>query len=192
MMTQTQNALPTNSSGGNGASPREASTKKQFSGQNTAIGHVGLHAANPAASAQFYQDVFGMEIIGGSASDHPIGASAFLSSRPNEESHAIALFADPVYTHVAFKVSSLAEFRSFHARVVKKNIPIKFLFNHHVAFALYFEDPDGNMIEVFWPTGDLSWKQPQVEPLDLSQPDEVLLKEITASSVRKPTGVTEN
>jgi len=65
--------------------------------------------------------------------------------------------------------------------VVEKNIPIKSVFNHRVSFAFYFDDPDGNMIEVYWPTGDLSWRQPQAEPLDLSQPDEVLLEKITAT-----------
>jgi hypothetical protein len=39
----------------------------------------------------------------------------------------------------------------------------------------------GNTIEVYWATGDLSRKQPYVEPLDLSQPDDVLLEEITAT-----------
>jgi catechol-2,3-dioxygenase len=180
-MTPTRNALPTHLNGGKGASATEASTTKQFARQDTAIGHVGLHAANPAASARFYQDVFGMEIVGESASDHPLGASVFLSSRPDEESHEIALLADPVYAHVAFRVSSLAELRSFHARVVEKNIPVKFVFNHRAAFAFYFEDPDGNMIEVYWPTGDLSWRQPVVEPLDLSQPDEVLLAGLTVT-----------
>jgi len=92
------------------------------------------------------------------------------------------LFANPVFAHTAFKVSSLAEFRSIHARVVGKNITIKFVFNHGVSFAFYFDDPDGNMIEVYWPTGDLSWRQPYVEPLDLSQPDEALIETITASS----------
>jgi catechol-2,3-dioxygenase len=86
-----------------------------------------------------------MEIVGGSTPDHPLGASAFLASRPDEESHDIALFANPEVAHVAFKfkVSSLTEFRSFHARVVEKNVPIKFVFNHRVAFAFYFNDPDG-------------------------------------------------
>jgi catechol-2,3-dioxygenase len=177
MMTQTQNAIPTHLNGGKGAPAKEASTRKQFPRQNTVIGHVGLHATNPAASAEFYRNVFGMEITGGgSASDHPLGATAFLSSRPDEEPHEIALFARPVYAHTAFKVPSLAEFRSFHARLLEKNIPVKFVFNHGVSFAFYFEDPDGNMIEVYWPTGDMSWRQPFVEPLDLSQPDEVLLE----------------
>ena len=113
-----------------------------------------------------------MEIVGGTAPDHPLGATAFLSSRPDEESHEIALVADPAFAHIAFKVSSLAEFQSIHTRVVEKNIPIKFVFNHRVSFAFYFDDPDSNMIEVYWPTGDLSCTQPYAEPLDLSQPDE--------------------
>jgi catechol-2,3-dioxygenase len=155
--------------------PKEASRGCR----NTGIHHVGLRAANPAASAEFYRDVLGMRIIGGSAPDHPIGATAFLSSRPDEESHEIALFANPAFAHVAFKVSSLAELRSFYARVVDRNIPIKLLANHGVSFAFYFDDPDGNMIEVYWPTGDLSRSlQPQLEPLDLSQPDEALLEKI--------------
>src|SRR5215469_9968681 len=147
---------------------------------NTGIHHVGLRAANPAASAEFYRDVLGMRIVGGSAPDHPIGATAFLSSRPDEESHEIALFANPAFAHVAFKVSSLAELRSFYSRVVERNVPIKFLANHGVSFAFYFDDPDGNMIEVYWPTGKLSRSlQPHMEPLDLSQPDEALLEGIT-------------
>jgi mannose-6-phosphate isomerase-like protein (cupin superfamily)/catechol 2,3-dioxygenase-like lactoylglutathione lyase family enzyme len=149
--------------------------------RNTGIHHVGLRATNPAASAKFYSDILGMEIVGGSSPDHPFGATAFLSSRPDEESHEIALFANPAFAHVAFKVSSLAEFRSFHAGVVQRNIPIKFLANHGISFAFYFDDPDGNMVEVYWPTGDLSPRQPAMEPLDLSQPDEALLEKIAVT-----------
>jgi catechol-2,3-dioxygenase len=173
--------LHTSLSRGKAWSAKEASMRKQAGCRNTGIHHVGLRATNPAASAEFYRDVLGMEIVGGTAPDHPLGATAFLSSRPDEESHEIALFANPVFAHTAFKVSSLAEFRSSHARVVEKNIPINFVFNHHVSFAFYFDDPDGNMIEVYWPTGDLSWRQPEAEPLDLSQPDEALLEKITAT-----------
>ena len=122
---------------------REASMRKRPGCRNTGIHHVGLRATNPAASAEFYRDVLGMEIVGGSGPDYPLGATAFLSSRPDEESHEIALFANPVFAHIAFKVSSLAELRSFHARVVEKKIPIKFVFNHHVSFAFYFDDHCG-------------------------------------------------
>lgn len=150
--------------------------QNQTTCQNTGVHHVGLHASDPAASAEFYKDVLGMQLVGGSSADHPLGASAFLSSRPDEESHEIALFANPALAHLAFKVSSLAELRSFHSRIVEKSIPIKFMFNHGASFAFYFNDPDGNLIEVYWPTGDHRLKQPQLFPLDLSQSDEVLLQ----------------
>ena len=143
--------------------------------RNTGVHHVGLHAKDPAATAEFYRSLLGMQIVGGSGPEHPVGASAFLSSRPDEESHEIALFANPIYAHVAFKVPSLAELRSLHARVVERKIPIKFTFNHGVSFAFYFDDPDGHMVEVYWPTGaPQSYRQPHVEPLDLTQSDELL------------------
>ena len=88
------------------------------------------------------------------------------------------MFANPALGHLAFKVSSLAELRSFHARILEKSIPIKFMFNHGASFAFYFDDPDGNMIEVYWPTSNDRLKQPQLFPLDLSQPDEVLLQKL--------------
>ena len=188
-MTQTLNASHARLSGNKKSLATEASAGKQAGRQNTRIGHVGLHAINPVASAEFYKDVFGMEITGGSASEHPLGATAFLTSRPGEEPHDIALVANPEFAHIAFKVSSLAEFRSFHARVVEKKIPIKFVFNHHESFAFYFDDPDGNMIEVYWPTGDLSWRQPYAEPLDLSQPDEVLLGKITMQNTPSSSSI---
>ncbi len=148
---------------------------------NTGIHHVGLRASNPTASAEFFGDVLGMEIVGGSLPDHPLGESASLSRRPDEESYEIALFANPALAHIAFKVSSLAEFRSFYGRVVQRNVAIKFTANHHASFAFDFDDPDGNLIEVYWPAGDLSKRQPQTESLDLSQPDEVLLEKITVT-----------
>ena len=181
-MAQTLNALDTSLSRNKESLAKEAPTGKPAGRQETSIGHVGLHVSNPTASAEFYGDVFGMEITGGSASDHPLGATVFLTSRPGEEPHKIALVANPEFAHVAFKVPSLAEFRSFHARVVEKKIPIKFALNHHESFAFYFDDPDGNVIEVYWPTGDLSQRQPYLEPLDLSQPDAALLEKITATT----------
>jgi catechol-2,3-dioxygenase len=157
----------------------ESEVSNQVTCGNTGIHHVGLHATNPVASAEFYRDVLGMQIVAGSDPGHPLGAAAFLSSRPDEEHHEIALFADPTFAHIAFKVSSLSEFRSFHARVVEKNIPIKFVFNHGVSFAFYFGDPDGHMIEVYWPTGALdSYPQPYAEALDLALPDEALLEHL--------------
>jgi catechol-2,3-dioxygenase len=151
--------------------------------RNTGVHHVGLYAKDPSASAKFYRDLLNMQIVGGSGPENPLGASAFLCSRPDEESHEIALFANPVYAHVAFKVSSLVELRSLHTRVVERGIPIKFAFNHGVSFAFYFDDPDGHMIEVYWPTGSpQSYRQPYAERLDLTQPADLLLEKVAHGS----------
>ena len=44
---------------------------------NVGIHHVGLYVKDPARSAEFYRDIFGMQVVGGTPSDTPgIGASA--------------------------------------------------------------------------------------------------------------------
>ncbi len=57
--------------------------------------HVGLYARNPAALAEFCRDVMGMQLVGGSDASHPLGLTAFLSGRPGEESHEIAILTNP-------------------------------------------------------------------------------------------------
>jgi catechol 2,3-dioxygenase-like lactoylglutathione lyase family enzyme len=154
---------------------------KRATCRNTGVHHVGLHVKDPAASARFYEDILGMQTVGGSAADHPLGATAFLCSRSDEESHEIALFANPVFAHVAFKVASLDEWRAVHAKVVARGIPIRFAFNHGVSLAFYFTDPDGHMIEVYLPTGALDeYRQPYAEPLDIAKAGEVL-RQITGA-----------
>jgi catechol-2,3-dioxygenase len=139
--------------------------------------HVGMYAKDSAALAEFYRDVMGMQIVGGSDASHPIGPSAFLSSRPEEEAHEIAIFSTPEFAHSAFKVGSLAALQRFYQKIVGRGIAILFQFNHGVSFAFYFHDPEGNMIEVYWPTG-LDIRQPSVQPIDLVRPEEELLKEL--------------
>jgi len=156
--------------------------QKESHCSNTGVHHVGLYSKNPAVTAEFYRDVVGMQIVGGSSAEHPIGATAFLCSRPEEEGHEIALVANPEFRHVAFKVASLAELRSFYQRVCGRQIKVKLVFNHVSSLAFYFDDPDGNMIEVYWPTG-LEGRQPIAEPLDLTQSEEAL---------RAKLGITED
>jgi catechol-2,3-dioxygenase len=84
---------------------------------------------------------------------------------------------------VAFKVSTLAELRALHARVLARGLAIKLAFNHGVSFAFYFDDPDGNMVEVYWPTGALQqYHQPYAEPLDLNLSDEALLAQVATAT----------
>ena len=144
---------------------------QQESPQVIGVRHVGLSSRNPAALAEFYQAVLGLQVV--PTETAALGASAFLSSRPEEESHEIALFTNPEIRHVAFKVASLAELRSFYQRICARKLPVKMAANHGASLAFYFDDPDGNMIEVYWPTG-VKCRQPFIEPLDLTQREEAL------------------
>jgi catechol 2,3-dioxygenase-like lactoylglutathione lyase family enzyme len=109
---------------------------------NTGVHHVGLCVKDLAKSADSYRDVVGMQVVGGSAEDEPfIGASVFLSSRPDEESHEIALFTKPELQHIAFKVASLSELKAFYRRICARKLTVKMAFNHGASFAFYFDDP---------------------------------------------------
>jgi catechol 2,3-dioxygenase-like lactoylglutathione lyase family enzyme len=143
------------------------------------LGHVGMYARNPAALAEFYRDVMGMQVVGGSDGTHPLGPTAFLSSRPGEESHEIAIFSNPQLVHQAFRVGSLVELKRFYDKILARGIPIKFQFLHVVSIAFYFHDPEGNLIEVYWRTG-LEYPQPCAQEIDLSKTEEELLGALKA------------
>jgi catechol-2,3-dioxygenase len=143
--------------------------------------HVGMHAKDPAALAEFYRDVMGMQVVGGSEASHPLGLTAFLSSRPGEESHEIAMFANPQFAHYAFKVGSLSALKRFHQRINERGIPVILQFCHGVSLAFYFQDPEGNMIEVYWPTG-VQCRQPHAAPIDLTCPEAELLAQVKAQA----------
>jgi catechol 2,3-dioxygenase-like lactoylglutathione lyase family enzyme len=149
----------------------------------TGLGHVGMYARNPALLAEFYRDVMGMQIVGGSDANHPLGPTAFLSSRPGEEAHEIAIFSNPQLAHRAFKVESLAELKRFYHRIVGRGIPIKFQFHHGISIAFYFQDPEGNLIEVYWRTG-MEYPQPCAREIDLTKTEAELIAELNALTDR--------
>src|SRR4029453_17977697 len=102
-----------------------------------------------------------------------LGATAFLSSHPAEQSVDLALFANPAYQHTAFEVRSLADLRAAYQRVVERGVPVKMALNHGVSLSFYFDDPEGHLIEVYWPTG-IACQPRHGEPIDLTLPEEAL------------------
>jgi catechol-2,3-dioxygenase len=162
---------------------------KQETPHVSGVRHVGLGARDPAALATFYHDVLGLQAVGGSAAGtSALGATAFLSSHPDEESHDLALFADPALQHTAFKVRSLADLRAVYQRVLDRGVPVKMASNHGASLAFYFEDPEGHLLEVYWPTG-VRWRQPHVEPIDLTLSEEALRRVVAELANRRAPAV---
>ena len=141
------------------------------------VRHVGLSARDPTALAAFYHDVLGLQVVGSSTADPVFGVSAFLSSHPAEESHDLVFFTNPAFQHTAFKVWSLADLRAMYQRVLSRGVEVKRAFNHGVSIAFYFEDPEGHVIEVYWPTG-VAWRQPYGDPIDLTLSEEAIQRKV--------------
>ena len=138
------------------------------------VRHVGLSARDPAALATFYRDILGLQVVPTDTS--ALGATAFLSSHPAEGSLDLAFFANPAYQHTAFEVRSLADLRAFHQRVLGRGVPIKMALNHGVSLSFYFVDPEGHMVEVYWPTG-VACRPRHGEPIDLTRSEEALRRD---------------
>jgi catechol-2,3-dioxygenase len=159
---------------------KENMTNKKMP-QLIGVRHVGLSAQNPAVLAGFYHDVLGLDIV--PTDTAALGPNVFLSSHREQGSLDLAFFANPVLQHIAFEVSSLAELRAFHQRIIDRGLPIKLVLNHGVSLSFYFADPEGHMIEIYWPTG-IACIPRHGEPVDLTRSEEEVLETIGGSSER--------
>ena len=154
---------------------------QQESPQVIGVRHVGLSARDPAALAAFYRDVLGLQVVPTETS--ALGATAFLSSHPAEKSLDLAFFANPAYQHTAFEVRSLADLRAFHQRALGRGVPIKMALNHGVSLSFYFDDPEGHLIEVYWPTG-AACRPLHGDAIDLTRSEEALRRDVAALAAR--------
>lgn len=157
------------------------------------VRHVGLAAKNPAALAEFYRKVMGMTVVGESSADAFFGTTLFLSAHPEEEDHEMVFFDNPMLAHTAFKVASLGDLQTFYRQIKEQGLPIKVMLNHGGSLAFYFDDPEGNMIEIYWATG-VHVRQPYAHPIDLDLPEEELLRDVmrVAESFGLPVPSTFN
>ena len=140
----------------------------------TGLGHVGLYVKDPDVMIDFYSNFLGLTVTDRGENDRIV----FLSTRPGEEHHELALAKDETrhsdVQQLSFTVGSLADLRSFYAQIEERGFPIDRVISHGNAFGCYFRDPENNQIEVYWHTGK-EWPQPYGDPIDLSQSEEELL-----------------
>jgi catechol-2,3-dioxygenase len=145
------------------------------------VRHVGLSARDPDALAEFYHDVFGLQVVPVDTSG--LGAAAFLSSHPAEVPVDLTLFANPAYQHTAFEVRSLADLRALHQRFLDRGVHVKMALNHGVSLSFYFDDPEGRLIGVYWPTGVVC-RPRHGDAIDLTLPEEALRRNVARLAAR--------
>jgi catechol-2,3-dioxygenase len=134
--------------------------------------HAVLWVADTEASAEFYRQALGLEVV------HRRGSALFLSSPDSATDHDLGLFpAEQVsgstdrrvgLYHIAWEVATLAELVDARTRLDQLEALVGEN-NHGMSRSLYAKDPDGIEFEVMWevPLDLYHEDDPSNVPLDL-------------------------
>src|SRR5262249_792345 len=72
--------------------------------------------------------------------------------------------------HMAWMMSSLDDLKQLYQRLKDKDVPIKQVADHGISIGIYFEDPDGNGLEVSYDLPREQWpRQERLFAEDLVQ-----------------------
>ncbi len=142
------------------------------------LGHVGLYCTDVQKSLDFYTRILGLTVT----DEHPEGHIIFLSAQPDEEHHELALCPGRdapagarVVQQVSFIVENLSDLKRFYALLKSEGVKIRSVVTHGIALAIYFYDPDDNVVEIYAKT-PYKVPQPYSEDVDLDLDDEELMR----------------
>src|SRR5260370_25343557 len=121
------------------------------------IGHVLLRVADEEASKRFYRDALGFRV----AEQDPEHGGVFMTL--GDGFHTIDITQHPApqgaarpergglgLVHIAFKVASYAALRDAYAHLLASGVEIQRAIDHVCQRSLYFTDPDGNDLEIYY------------------------------------------
>jgi catechol-2,3-dioxygenase len=145
----------------------------------TSLGHIGLYVRDIERSKAFYRDMLGLDI----SDENPKTGSVFMTAKGRlKEHHELLLIpgreGGKVVQQISFHCASLADVKEFYQLFLQRNVPIIRTVSHGNAVGVYFQDPDGNQVEVYWQTG-IDWPQPFGKPVDLTASDEEIIANLT-------------
>lgn len=148
---------------------------------DTRVGHIHLKVSDLARAVAFYREVLGFEVqqtygnqaafLSAGGYHHHIGLNTWESrGGAAPEKGRTGLY------HVAFVYPDRASLGAALKQVVAAGVPLSGAADHGVSEAIYFDDPDGNGIEIYrdrpaaeWPR-DADGELKMVNaPLDLEE-----------------------
>ena len=143
-----------------------------------ALGHVGVYAEDLMKQRDFYSRVLGLQIAD---EDLDNRGMVFMSADPKREHHEFVLVKgrvsnddSKVIQQISFIVNSVEDLKEYHQRLKAENITIDRTVSHGNALGMYFFDPEGNRIELYYRTG-FDVPQPHGDVIDLEDSVEPLL-----------------
>jgi catechol 2,3-dioxygenase len=157
--------------------------------------HAGINVFDIDRMRDFYRDVMGLVETDQGASRRLGQRLAFLSADPGKH-HQLVLVSGrspesrvSTVNQLSFKVASLVQLKAMHRRLQERGVAAITPVDHGNAWSVYFEDPEGNTVEVYL---DTPWyvPQPHGDPLDLALPDEEIRRRTEAMCRADPGFMT--
>jgi catechol-2,3-dioxygenase len=139
--------------------------------------HVGLYVTDMDTMVSFYTELLGMVVTD---SGEFLGRRLSFLSRKADEHHQLVLVEGrrvegdiALLSQVSFRLDDLTGLRYFHRRALELGATGMEGRNHGNSWSIYFEDPEGNRLELYTPT---PWAvhQPWRVALDLNDSDEMI------------------
>ena len=132
-----------------------------------ALDHVNIYVRNAARSHEWYTDILGLHTQ--DIFYHPGTErmrAAFLAC-DRDHAHDIALFevgdeaalpqkGQVGLNHVAWRMANLDDLAEMYQKLKTKGVPIH-VADHTVSIGVYFADPDGNGLEVYYELPRSQW-----------------------------------
>jgi catechol-2,3-dioxygenase len=145
--------------------------------------HVGLYATDVDRQADFYKTVLDFTETDRGTLPTPSGPARliFLSRDPDEHHQIVLVSGRPervdfnVINQLSLKADSLPTLQAFHRRVRDAGVAELAPVTHGNALSVYFRDPEGNRVELYW---DLPWYVSQ--PCRVAAPFDLPANELLA------------
>ncbi len=126
------------------------------------LGHLVLRVRDLDRSEQFYTDVLGLHVTnkrpgrmvflsaGGDAS-HELALMPVAADAPGPEPTRVGLY------HFAWEMQSFDDLKRLYKHMQAQKVNIGGIGDHGISVGVYFFDPDGNEIEVFYEMPKSEW-----------------------------------
>ena len=130
------------------------------------IGHVLIAVHDLARSKDFYTRVLGFEILEEDADHggvfmtigdgtHVIDLVPLPGSQPPHIPQSFAELRPSLgFGHVAFSVDSAGDLRRAYFELIDNRVRVLAAVDHETQESIYFCDPDGNVLEIYWERPD--------------------------------------
>jgi len=154
------------------------------------LSHFGIFVRDIEAMTRFYTRVFGLTLTDQGVGRNFMFQLNFLSGSP-EQHHQLVLAGGrgpdtpSTVMQMSFKVDAIDDLRRVKAGALAEGATQMRGMNHGNALSIYFQDPEGNTVEVYL---DTPWyvPQPHGDPLDLAKPDAEIWAETEAACRADP------